>query len=48
MSYFLYIAVCLLVMWFCVEQNIEPPDETTMLIIAILTAGEVISLRCKK
>ena len=48
MSYLLYIAVCVLVMWFCAKQNIELPDETTKLIIAILTAGEVISLRCKK
>ena len=48
MSYFLYIAVCLLIMWFCAIQNIDLPDDTTMLIIAILTAGEVISWRCKK
>ena len=48
MSYLLYLLVCWLVMLFCVRQGIELPDESTLLIIAILTAGEVISWRCKK
>ena len=49
MTYLLYMVVCFILMWFCSKNNIELPlDDTTMLIIAILTAGEVISWRCKK
>ena len=48
MSYLLFLCVCWLVMAFCLKQNIELPDDTTLMIIAILTAGEVIAWRCKK
>ena len=48
MTYILYFVVSLLLMWFCAKNNLELPDETTMVIIAILTAGEVISWRCSK
>jgi len=48
MTYLLYAAVCVLLMWVCAAQNIDLPDDMTLLIIAILTAGEVIFWRCKK
>lgn len=48
MTYLLFVAVCVLLMWFCAAQNIDLPDDMTLLITAILTAGEVISWRCKK
>lgn len=48
MTYILYFVVSLLLMWFCAKNNLEPPNETALVIIAILTAGEVISWRCSK
>ena len=47
MSYLLYIAVGILLMWFCAETGISTND-TTWVILAILTAAETISIRCKK
>jgi len=48
MSFVLYYIVSLLIMWFCAKQNLDLPNDTTMLIVAILTVGEVISWRCSK
>lgn len=47
MSYLLYIAVGMLLMWFCAKNGIST-DDTTWVILAILTAAETISFRCKK
>lgn len=48
MSFILYYVISLVIMWFCAKQNIGLPDDNTMLILAILAAGEVISWRCSK
>lgn len=48
MSYLLYIAVCFIYMWLCGKAGITDNSESTAIILAILTAGEVISWRCKK
>lgn len=47
MSYLLYIAVGILLMWFCAKNELSM-DDTTWVILAILTAAETISIRCKK
>ena len=47
MSYLLYLAVGTLLMWFCAKNGISTND-TTWVILAILTAAETISFRCKK
>lgn len=49
MTYILYFAVGLLLLWLFGNAGIEePPGDMTMLILAILTAGEVISWRNRK
>ena len=48
MTYLLFMAVCYLLAWFCAKNNLDLPDDSFLQIIAILTAGEVISWRCKK
>ena len=47
MSYLLYLAVGMLLMWFCAKNGLST-DDTTWVILAILTAAETISIRCKK
>jgi len=47
MSYLLYLAVGTLLMWFCAKNELTTND-TTWIILAILTAAETISFRCKK
>ena len=47
MSYLLYVAVGTLLMWFCAKNELST-DDATWIILAILTAAETISLRCKK
>jgi len=48
MSYLLYIAVSLLYIWLCEKAGITDTSDTTAIVLAILTAGEVISWRYKK
>ena len=48
MTYLLFMAVSLLLMWFCAKNNLDMPSDSLLQIVAILTAGEVISWRCKK
>lgn len=48
MSYLLFFLVCKFIMWFCVKNGLEFPNDEVLIMIAILTAGEVISWRCKK
>jgi hypothetical protein len=48
MSYLLFIAVSLLLAWFCAKNNLDMPSDSLLQIVAILTVGEVISWRCKK
>jgi hypothetical protein len=48
MTYLLFMSVCYLLAWFCTKNNLDLPDDSLLQIIAILTAGEVISWRCKK
>lgn len=47
MSYLLFIACGYLLILLAAKAGISI-DDTTWLCLAILTAGEVISLRCKK
>lgn len=47
MSYLLYLAVGMLLMWFCAKNGISMND-TDWIILAILIAAETMSLRCKK
>ena len=47
MSYLLYLAVGMLLMWFCAKTGISI-NGTTWIVLAILTAAETISFRCKK
>lgn len=47
MSYVLYLAVGMLLMWFCAKNGISM-DDTTWIVLAILTAAETISIKCKK
>lgn len=48
MVYLLFMAVSLLLEWFCVKNNLDMPSDSLLQILAILTAGEVISWSCKK
>ena len=48
MSYLLFIVCGWVLMLFSVKVGVYSIDSTTWLCLAILTAGEVISLRCKK
>lgn len=48
MSFVVYIAVSLIYVWLCTKAGITDTSDTTAIILAILTAGEVISWRCKK
>ena len=49
MTYVLYFAVSLLLLFLYAKAGIEElPDDVTMVILAILTSGEVISWRCRK
>ena len=47
MSYLLYIAVGMLFTWFCAKNGLSM-DDTDLVVLAILTAAETISIRCKK
>ena len=47
MSYLLYIAVGALLMWFCAKTGLSAND-TTWVVLAILTAAETISIERKK
>lgn len=47
MSYLLYLAVGMLLMWFCAKNGLSMNDND-LVILAILTAAETISIRCKK
>ncbi len=47
MSYLLFLVVVWIVGAICAKYGLELPDTDTLMIIAILTAGEVISLRKK-
>lgn len=48
MSFVLYFAVCLIYAWLCAEVGVTDNSESTAIILAILTVGEVIFWRCKK
>jgi hypothetical protein len=48
MSYLLFIICGRALMLFAVKAGADSIDNTTWLCLAILTAGEVISWRCKK
>jgi hypothetical protein len=48
MSYLLYFAVCLIYVWLGKKVGVTDISDTTAIVLAILTAGEVISLRCKR
>ena len=48
MTYILFLGICLLLEWICKKNNLDLPDDSVLQIIAILTAGEVISWRCKR
>lgn len=48
MTYLLFMAVSLLLGWFCVKNNLDMPSDSLLQIVAILTVGEVISWRCGK
>lgn len=48
MSYLLFIACGWVIMIVAAKEGTYSIDSTTWLCLAILTAGEVISLRCKK
>ena len=48
MSYLLFIICGWVLMSFAVKNGMSSIDSTTWLCLAILTAGEVISWRCKK
>ena len=48
MSYLLFIVCSWVLMIFAVKTGSYSIDDTTWLCLAILTAGEVISWRCKK
>ena len=48
MSFVLYFAVSLIYMWLCTKVGITDTSDTTAIVLAILTAGEVISWGCKK
>ena len=47
MSYLLYSIVCLIYLWLCKIVGVSDTSESTAIILAILTAGEVISWRRK-
>lgn len=48
MSYLLYFAVCMIYVWLCAKAGVTDTSDTAAIVLAILTAGEVISLRCKR
>ena len=48
MSFVVYIAVSLIYVWLCTKAGITDNSDTTAIVLAILTAGEVISWRCRK
>ena len=48
MSYLLYYVVCLIYVWVGTKIGVADTSDTTAIVLAILTAGEVISWRCKK
>ena len=48
MSYLLYYAVFLIYIWIGIKIGVTDTSDTTAIVLAILTAGEVISWRCKK
>lgn len=48
MSYLLYFAVCLIYFWIGTKIGVTDTSDTTAIVLAILTAGEVISWMCKK
>ena len=48
MCYLLFIACCWVEMFFADKLGVNSLDNTTLLCLAILTAGEVISWRCSK
>ena len=48
MSFILYLVVSLIYMWLCEKAGITDNSDTTAIVLAILTAGEVISWRYKK
>ena len=47
MSYLLFIVIGYFLILICAKAGV-PIDDTTWLCLAILTAGEAISWRCKK
>lgn len=48
MTYLVYYVIVWIIMFFCAKRGLELPDNDFMIIVAILTAGEVVSWRCKK
>lgn len=48
MSYLLYFAVCMIHVWLCTKVGVTDTSDTTAIVLAILTAGEVISWSRKK
>lgn len=48
MTYLLFIVVSYILAWFCIKNNLDMPSDSLLQIVAILTAGEVISWRCGK
>ena len=48
MTLILYFILCEIIIVICKKNNIEPPSNNTMLILAILTGCEVISWRVNK
>ena len=48
MSYLMYIGAFLIYVWLGQKFGVVDTSETSLIVLAILTAGEVISIRCKK
>lgn len=48
MTFLMYLAVCIIYIWLCEKVGVTDTSDTAAIVLAILTAGEVISLRCKR
>lgn len=48
MTFLVYLAVLYILAIVCKKHDINLPDENTLIILAILTAGEVVSWSRKK
>ena len=48
MCFLLFFVVCYIVLWVCMQYGMELPSSDFLIVLAILSVGEIISWRVEK